>query len=886
MMGSVYDNTHILTESDVEQKLVYPLLTNPLPNGLGYSDADFCTKPNIRKLTIDKGGAKKTYYPDYVVLLNGIPSVVVEAKSPNEDLGEAGREARLYAAALNTKYPSGVNPCEFVLCTNGTDLTLGHWDDENPLLQIPVGEISPIEPRFSEFTDILSKQAISKHSEQVLKRIRKGSDFIKPIQMLGGKAVGNQTVADNSFGSHVSLEYKYIFNPETMEEREKIVENSYVPSKRKESHVAQIDKIIRAAIPPSSLNARVIQDTGNPKEIIEEFSKHDRIRNELCLLIGAVGAGKSTFTDYMRKVALPKDLADSTDWININLNAAPLSKDRIYDWILTEAIALIKSKHNSIDFDALSNLMLLYKDDLSKVGKGRASLYPNNSEKYKDIINEELKRLQSNKHETLLALLKFLYTSKGKTLIMVLDNCDKRNRDDQLLLFEVASWLKKDYSCCVFLPLRDSTYDQFCDSPPLDTVIKDLVFRIDAPLLQRVIYQRLRFAIREIQAVNTDFSYYLANGMKVQCRRDDVARYLGCIIDTLFQDTFMRRIITGLSGSNIRKGIEIVLEFCKSGHISEDEILKIRQSDGEYRLQNHITTNILLRRKRLYYSDAHSFLLNLFASENTDSLPDPFARIYILAWLRNRLREYGPNRTKGYHRVSDLIMSLQLHGHASNVVIRELDRLSRVGCIVSESLENDLDENDLISIASPGIIHLDLLKNISYLAAAAEDTYFRDKETAKKIRDNMTGAGAHQTRTKQATLSTSKLLVDYIFNYHKHYFSTSADLLDDADHVGSEVIDDLKKTVDSRAGDFLDVLQIEQLVQEYAPGTPVQAQVVAIKAFGLFVEFGIAGSGMIHISDLCGVSIGDIDEGDWINCEVIEYTSKHGRFRLRLVGLA
>ena len=59
----------LVTESDVEQKLVYPMLTTPEPSGLGFGSVDVRTKPNIKKLEIDKGKASKLYHPDYVILI-------------------------------------------------------------------------------------------------------------------------------------------------------------------------------------------------------------------------------------------------------------------------------------------------------------------------------------------------------------------------------------------------------------------------------------------------------------------------------------------------------------------------------------------------------------------------------------------------------------------------------------------------------------------------------------------------------------------------------------------------------------------------------------------------------------------------------------------------
>src|SRR5678815_1962466 len=83
----------LVNESDVEQKLLWQLLTCAEPDGCGYSSAEIYTKANIKTFEIEKGDAKKVYRPDYIVLLAGLPVLVVEAKRPDEDLEEALREA-------------------------------------------------------------------------------------------------------------------------------------------------------------------------------------------------------------------------------------------------------------------------------------------------------------------------------------------------------------------------------------------------------------------------------------------------------------------------------------------------------------------------------------------------------------------------------------------------------------------------------------------------------------------------------------------------------------------------------------------------------------------------------------------------------------------------
>jgi hypothetical protein len=87
------------TESDVEQKFLWPMLTATIPVGLGYSAVDIKTKPDLRRLTINKGEAEKLYHPDYAIVIAGIPIFIIEAKRKDE-----ARYSR-----RNRLPPSGVN---------------------------------------------------------------------------------------------------------------------------------------------------------------------------------------------------------------------------------------------------------------------------------------------------------------------------------------------------------------------------------------------------------------------------------------------------------------------------------------------------------------------------------------------------------------------------------------------------------------------------------------------------------------------------------------------------------------------------------------------------------------------------------------------------------
>jgi hypothetical protein len=132
----------LVTESDVEQKLLWPLLTTGVPNGAGLLAADILTKLSIRRLEVGKGTSKKLYYPDYMVVLAGLPVLVVEAKAPGESVEQGLSEARLYGTELNALFPSGINPCTRVVACNGHELQSAHVDTADPDVQLKHSDIS------------------------------------------------------------------------------------------------------------------------------------------------------------------------------------------------------------------------------------------------------------------------------------------------------------------------------------------------------------------------------------------------------------------------------------------------------------------------------------------------------------------------------------------------------------------------------------------------------------------------------------------------------------------------------------------------------------------------------------------------------------------------
>src|ERR1039458_857264 len=206
----------LLTESDVEQKLLWPLLTSSAPTGAGLLPADVLTKLSIRRLEIGKGTSKKLYYPDYMVVLAGLPVLVLEAKAPGEPLGQALNEARLYGNELNALFPTGINPCIRVIACNGHELFTSPLDTSEPDLTLRLVDICLGSILYTNLIDKCQRATLQKYADEIRRRFRK-PHYRRAVSQIGGASFQNEELAPNTFGSTIVGDYGHIFKPNPTE---------------------------------------------------------------------------------------------------------------------------------------------------------------------------------------------------------------------------------------------------------------------------------------------------------------------------------------------------------------------------------------------------------------------------------------------------------------------------------------------------------------------------------------------------------------------------------------------------------------------------------------------------------------------------------------------
>jgi len=564
-------------------------------------------------------------------------------------------------------------------------------------------------------------------------------------------------------------------------------------------------------------------------------------------------------------------------WIRLDLNSAPVNNVDIYSWLKSSIIETILEENPDIDVNDLSIIKEIYQNEFLAFDKLATSLLKKDSDRYNEKLFDEVSKWNDNLELKVKCYIDYFIHRKGKEFVMVLDNCDKRNLEEQLLMFEVANWIKDNLKCIVFLPLRETTFDHFRNEKPLDTVIKDLTFRINPPSLEKVIYNRIKYAGRIGKKSDKNNYYTLPNGFTVYYPSVDEMHYLKSILKSLFQNKFFKRLISGLAGRDVRKGIEIFLDFCKSGHISDKDIIQMKHTEGEYQIPNHIVSRVFLRGNREYYSDSDTRIKNLFYSDPSDKFPNPFLRVAILDWLNERRRTKGASGIVGFYRIEELLISLSALGHNIDSILMELKTMIKNTMIISESQNDEkLEINELISINSTGYIHLELLTSIDYLSSCAEDVWYSKATVATKIANRISSPSHF---TLQSTKDNSSDLIDYLEEYSQN-FTIQKEFLA-ATEFKAPLDFDLMR---GRLKNFGEGIQLVNMT-DLSRGAITKGTILKVLEYGLICEIEGSGfTGLLHIMDIPNKNFFEENEyilDQKIDIEIKGFKEIHGRYNIR-----
>ena len=131
-----------------------------LINHLGYEDSDVSLKESISEFTIGTGRKKVLYRPDYILKTQNVPTIVIDAKSPKENIDDWELQCSSYCLEINKEFD--YNPVRYYVLSNGNETSVYQWDKKKPLLKINFNNFNNSSPELKQLEELISRTATKK----------------------------------------------------------------------------------------------------------------------------------------------------------------------------------------------------------------------------------------------------------------------------------------------------------------------------------------------------------------------------------------------------------------------------------------------------------------------------------------------------------------------------------------------------------------------------------------------------------------------------------------------------------------------------------------------------------------------------------------------------
>jgi hypothetical protein len=734
------ENVVLLTESDVEQKVLMPLLTSE--RYLGIPEVSVKTKQYLPPVDLDKAAGKMTgCFPDYSIWLHGLPVMIVEAKAPDVPAESGYREASLYARHLNHKYPTGINPCARILAANGQTILCGYWDAE-PDMRLSLNDLLVGAAGLVTLQSRCSGPVLERIAQELSRRLRLPNITI-PYDLLGGQAVLNAKKPLNTFAADLSPILRRYFSSTPQENVHEIAERAYVSQEEVTEYDRVLESLLKDRLAFRQDNiVRPLEprrrEEPNVARAIASFDRERPPTGQLQIVQGAVGVGKSLFARRYKDVLQSPEVAERTRWAFIDFNTSTMADTATAErWVCASFIEAFQAENPTVDLFSGTVQRGIFSRNIQKRRSVYEELERVSPEKAAAQRASDLAKWQDDSEELARGIAAYVLGSRHEVLVVVMDNVDRLDLAGQLTAFNVALSFMNLTKCFVILQMRDETYERFKEKPPLDTYRSGIVFHISPPRFIDVVKRRLELSLEYLTANAADVQRYsLESGFRIAYPKSALGTFLGQLYIELFERRHnISRILEALAGRDVRRALEMFVSVITSGHLSETSITSNVMSAGAIPVKEHNVLKILMRTDYRFASDRAGYIINVFNFEKEWERPDNFILIEALYYLTVNRKKQGQIGLEGYFTCRHVADALQQFGYVPEDTLGALNYLLRQRLIGADHMgSSSVRPDDAVHVQAAGFMHLRILpERLEYLYGTLPTVPVADKALAKQI---------------------------------------------------------------------------------------------------------------------------------------------------------
>lgn len=717
------------TESDVEQKFIFPLLTHP--SFLAIPAKNILTKKSMGSFRfVEKASLPKGYVPDYMIFIAGLPVCVIEAKAPGVSVQQAISEARTYADHLNKQFATRVNPVGIVVGCNGSEIAFGPVDTNDSEI-ISVGDLFIGSSKVEKLREAFGIQRLTSSVEK-LRRITTAAYF-RPAQFLDPQLFVER-IEPNALAPYLAPLYEMFFRSEDPEKNKLILDRAYVDTAELREYDQVLHAMLRQIERSLPSDYRTIETDRNQEYTLNlelgRYGEDISSKGRMHLIIGSRGSGKSLFISRFFTHLLADFLRNNAVWCVIDFNRAPSSISNIEDYICSQFVE--HADNLKFDIHSLEGLRRIFSVDINRLNKGPIAAISDQAEREK-FLSLELLKLTADTKGFAQKLGRYITGDAHRPLIIAFDNVDRRESAQQLHIFQAAQWFRSETRAFALLTLRDVTFERFKNEPPLDAFAQMSNFYIRPPRFSLVLQKRLRLAIdhglQDLSAVEQ----VTTSGIKFKYTPAQLGIFLQSIYDALFgSEQQVGQIVDALSERDVRAALGMFSRILSSGHFNADRLISVG-TGGEDGIKSDTLIKILMRADYRVYSEQAAFIKNIFSVPKTGYTGNIFINAEILGFFARP--KTGEVRPGGYFSLEELLSDLASMGFSEDEIRDRVNALAQQKLLAYDGEETEVPtDKDLIKITPSGIIHLRTLPQlIEYISSCALHMPFSDEAVAGRV---------------------------------------------------------------------------------------------------------------------------------------------------------
>ncbi len=444
------------------------------------------------------------------------------------------------------------------------------------------------------------------------------------------------------------------------------------------------------------------------------------------VLLGGVGAGKSTFIQHLVRVDA-RPVFDDAIALTIDYGTgATFSSPSEF---AIERIRDILLEDYEIDVDDAAFVEDIYRRDLERFDRSVDGRLREVDEKAYALRRiEYLRGLVENRSSHLRRSIARITRTRRRQVVVFLDNVDQRDHDDQNRVFLAANELASSWDATVFVTLRPETYYESQRSGAISGY-HPRVFSIAPPRTDVMLQKRVGFALRVLDTGGD----VRTSGAGLTLESENLELFLRVLDHNLSNNRDLIALIDNLAGGNMRRALSFVTQFIGSGHVDTEKIVAVeRRTPGRYHIPIHEFLRSLIYGENEYYDPHTSPVANLFSVDRPDTRNHfllPLALDYVLS--RGEARD-----TAGYVEVAEAYRHLQGLGYSLEAVSFALNYLGRFRLIEAPLSDFDVAFVDRARITTVGAYTLrQLLSMFTYCDAVLVDVPIMDPEVRDAIGD-------------------------------------------------------------------------------------------------------------------------------------------------------